>query len=183
MTPAWSRICGRIPGALDLKGARVATHTEIIDAIHAGINRVEATFGQLDDRQLANRVHEGSNGWTAHQVLAHLAGRQATYDLLIDMASKSNGATRGNFDIDSWNQRLIEERSDRSKDELLREFNSVHIRLIDRVSKLRDDQLQLAIVLPNRESKLGDVLLGSGGMHSIQHAEEVERALGISEDE
>jgi hypothetical protein len=161
----------------------VATHTEITDAIRAGINQVQATFGRLDDQQLELHVHDGSDGWTAREVLAHLAGRQAIYDLLISMAMNSNGATPGDFDVDSWNQKLVAERNERSREQLLEEFTSVHEQLIDRVSKLRDDQLQLSIVLPNRESTLGDVLLGSGGMHSIQHAEEVEHVAGTSEDE
>jgi hypothetical protein len=161
----------------------VAKQTEIIDAIRAGINQVEATFSPLDGQQLATQIHEEPNGWTAHDILAHLAGRQPTYDMLIKLAVKSNGAAPGDLDIDSWNQRLVDERANRSRDELIQEFRSVHQQLIERVSNLRDDQLRLSIVLPNRESNLGDVLLGSGGMHSIQHAQEVEQALGLGHGE
>jgi hypothetical protein len=164
------------------KGAPVATKSEITDAIRVGMNRVEATFSQLSDEQLATRVHDEPGGWTAYEVLAHLSGRQDTYELLIEMARTSNGATPGTLDIDSWNQRLVNSRRDRSLDDLLREFRRTHEGLIERTHSLRDDQLALRLVLPNGERTLGEVLLGSGGMHSIQHAKEVAEALGIEQE-
>ncbi len=157
----------------------MVSRAEIEGGIQAGINRVESTFSQLTEEQLDTKVHDGPNGWTARHILAHLAGRHETYELLISMAEESHGAPPGNLDMDSWNQRLVNERLKRSRDDLLREFRSTHERLIERVAGMRDDHLRRVLVLPNRETTLGDVLIGSGGMHSIQHAEEVEEALGI----
>jgi hypothetical protein len=160
----------------------VATKSEISDAIRAGMNRVEATFSHLSDEQLATQVHGEQGGWTAHEVLAHLAGRQETYELLIEMARASNGATPGTLDFDSWNRRLVDSLRDRSREDLLREFRRTHEGLIERTQSLRDDQLALRLILPSGEKTLGEVLLGSGGMHSIQHAEEVATALGIEQE-
>jgi hypothetical protein len=164
------------------KGANLATKTEITDAIRAGINRVEATFTRLDDEQLNTQIHNEPGGWTAHDILAHLAGRKKTYELLINLASNSNGTSPGNLDLDSWNHQIVEERKTLSRHELLSEFRATHEELIDRSNALRDDQLALLLILPNRESSLGDVLLGSGGMHSIQHTQEVEEVLGIDHE-
>lgn len=161
----------------------MATRAEIIDAIQAGMNRATSTFSKLSDDQLETKIHEGPDGWNARQILAHLASRQPTYDMLISMALEGSGAPPGGFAIDSWNQKLVEEYEGRSRDDLLREFQHVHEQLIERAKTLREDQFELPIVLPNRETTLGDVLLGSGGMHSIQHASEVEEALGIDPDE
>lgn len=161
----------------------MTTQPEIVDAIQAGMNRVQATFGQLSEAQLDTKIHDGENGWTARQILAHLAGRQATYDMLISLAIDSNGASPAGFDIDTWNQRLVEERDGRSREDLLAEFRTVHEALIERSKAFREDQFTLPIVLPHRETTLGGVLLGSGGMHSIQHSREVEEALGLNSDE
>ncbi|MEX2426480.1 MAG: DinB family protein [Thermomicrobiaceae bacterium] len=157
----------------------MASKPEIAGAIQAGVNRARSTFGQLTESQLDTKVHDGPEGWTACQILAHLAGRQETYEMLIGIAFQSNGAPSGVLDIDSWNQRLVVERTGMTRDELLQEFEAVHLELISRVESFRDDQLNLPVVLPNRETTLGDVLLGSGGMHSIQHAEEVAHALDL----
>lgn len=157
----------------------LASKAEIVDAIRAGVGRVQSTFGELTEEQLDTQVYDGPTGWTARQVLAHLAGREDTYDLLIQLAEETGGAPPGGFDIDTWNQQLIVDRQSRSLGTLLREFQQVHERLIARVEALRDDQLQRVVVFPNQETTLGDVLLGSGGMHSIQHAEDVEKSLGL----
>ncbi len=164
------------------RNATVATKAEIIDAIQAGINRVESTFGQLPESQLDTRIHEEPDGWTVRQILAHLAGRQETCEMLIQIARDGSGTPPGGFNIDSWNARLVAEREGKSRNELLREFRSAHETLIERVEALRDDHLSLPVVFPNRDTNLGDVLLGSGGMHSIQHASEVEDALGIRQE-
>lgn len=161
----------------------MATRAEIIDAIQAGRNRVTATFSKLSEDQLQSKIHEGSDGWNARQILAHLANRQPTYDMLVSIAVDGNGTPPGGFSIDDWNQKLVEERAGRTREELLEEFQQVHDHLIERARKLRDDQLSFPVILPNRETNLGNVLLGSGGMHSIQHASEVEEALGIDPDE
>lgn len=157
----------------------MATRAEITDAIRAGVNRADSTFRQLSESQLDTRVHENTGGWTARQVLAHLAGRQETYDMLFKLAENPAGALEAGFSIDSWNQRLVEQRAGRDCNTLLEEFHDVHEELIRRVEETPDEKLQRKVVLPNGESTLGDVLLGSGGMHSIQHAEEVEKALDL----
>ncbi len=161
----------------------MATRAEIIDAIQAGMNRATSTFSKLSEDQLETQIHDGPDGWNVRQILAHLANRQPTYDMLVSIALDGSGAPPGGFSIDNWNQKRVEERAGCSRDELLQEFQQVHEQLIERTKKLRDDQFKLPVVLPNRETNLGDVLLGSGGMHSIQHASEVEEALGIDPEE
>lgn len=149
---------------------------EIIDAINAGIERVEQTFGNLSDEQLATKVHDGENGWTAHQVLAHLAGRAETHDMMSKMAQGAPPSA-GPFDANEWNQRIVDARSNASRDELLAEFREAHQRLAQRVEGMPDALLEREITMPRGTSKMGDVLLGSGGRHSIAHAEEVDQAL------
>jgi catechol 2,3-dioxygenase-like lactoylglutathione lyase family enzyme len=160
--------------------ACMATKQEIIASIRAGMERVPQTFGSLTDAQLATKVHDGDNGWTAKQILAHLAGRQASYDRAIDMAERG-ASMSGGFDLNAWNQEHVDARKDRSRDELLAEVTAVHWALIDRVSKLPDETLTKTIQRPNGTFPLSDALRMSGGQHSIMHAAEVEQALGLPE--
>ena len=51
----------------------MATKQEITAAIREGIEHVERTFGALTDDQLRVKVHEADGGWTAKEILAHLA--------------------------------------------------------------------------------------------------------------
>ena len=156
----------------------MATKQEITTSVREGMDRVQRTFGSLSDAQLATKVHDGENGWTAKQIFAHLAGRQAGYDRMIDMAER--GATMtGTFDVNAWNQQHVDARADRSRDELLAEFMAVHWALIDRVSKMSEESLAKTIQRPTGTLVLSDALRMSGGQHAITHAAEVEQALGL----
>ena len=125
----------------------MATKQEITASIREGMDRVQRTFGSLSDAQLATKVHDGEHGWTAKQILAHLAGRQASYDRAIDMAER--GATMtGAFDLNAWNQQHVDARRDRTRDELLAEVMAVHWALIERVRTMPEETLAKTIQRP-----------------------------------
>lgn len=156
----------------------MAEKQEIVTQIQAGIERVNETFGSLSDPQLDQQVHEGEGGWTARQILAHLAGRADGYDMLFQMAKGGAGFSSGDFDVDTWNQQHVDARADKSRDELLEEFRNAHRAIIERVETVDDETLQTKVPSPRGgEMAVSDMLMGSAGRHSIMHAEEVERAL------
>jgi len=157
----------------------MASKQEIIAAIETGETRVSHTFGALSEAQLATPVHEGVGGWTVKGILAHLAARGATYDALIGMAGSDRPAL-GGFDIDAWNQAQVDTRIGESRDALLSEFRAAHDALIVRVQAMPDGELQRTIVFPRGPVTLGDVLRNAGGTHAVSHAEDVEKALGMS---
>jgi hypothetical protein len=156
---------------------------EIIAAIQEGIERVEATFGGLTDEQLGVRVHEGDGGWTAGQVLAHLAGRAKGHQMLLSVAPEAVPAGFGGLDVNAWNQQIVDERAGRSRDELLQEFRQTHEALIENVRELPDGAFETMIPSPRGgEVALGEMLAGSGGRHNVNHTVEVEQALGLTKE-
>lgn len=163
----------------------MATKGEIIESIQQGIAKVDATFGSLSDQQLRTQVHDEEEGWTAKEILAHLAGRQAGYDRMLATAehpeqpagSGTAPTTPAGFNVNDWNSARVAERIDHSRDELLAEFRQVHEGLIERVRALPDDALNQTIQRGDRQIPLGDALRMGGGIHSINHAETVEQAL------
>ncbi len=157
----------------------MATQQEIGAAIRAGTARVTQVFGALSDEQLAAQVHAGEGGWTAKQILAHLAGRQAGYDRMIGMA-ESGASWPADFNVDTWNQSQVDARVDKSRDELLAEFLTVHAALLARAEGMTDAELARTLQLPRGAVPLGDVLRMSGGLHAANHAVEVEQALGTA---
>ncbi len=156
----------------------MATKQEIVASINDGIARVDATFGGLSDEQLQQKVHEADGGWTAKQILAHLAGRQGSYDAIVAMAQ--GDAPPFTSGVDDWNQQAVDQRIDNSAEALLTEFQQVHETLIATVRDLDEDLLATTIAMPRGEMTLSDILAGSGGRHSISHSAEVEAALGLS---
>jgi hypothetical protein len=156
----------------------VATKQEITAAIREGIAQVEKTFGSLSDDQLAVKVHESAGGWTAKEILAHLAGRALGYERMSNLAAGNPPA--GPFDVNHWNQERVDERIANSRDDLLAEFRTVHENLIAYVDTLDDATLAREISFGPQTLQLGDVLARSGGQHSINHSREVEQALQAS---
>ncbi len=156
----------------------MATKDEILQSISTGIADVESTFGGLTDEQLATQVHQEEGGWTAGQVLAHLAGRQASYEMMSKMAQGGDPPAAGSFDVNAWNQSHVDARADKSRDELIAEFKAVHEGLAGRIQNMPDELLAKEIIGFRGPTTVGDALMGSGGIHSSSHAEEVRNALG-----
>ena len=156
----------------------MATKQEIIATIREGNARVMQTFGGLSDEQLNRKIYDGEHGWTAKEILAHLASRAPGYERMIGMAESGSGFPAG-FNIDAYNQERVDERMGKSRDALLADFLTTHVALIERVEGLPDEMLAKTIQRPQGAVPLSDILRGSGGRHSITHAADVERALGL----
>jgi hypothetical protein len=81
----------------------------------------------------AAAMEEGhyENGWNARQILAHLASIEWTYPKLIEVARAADATPREGADVparamrggnDSYNDRQVAKRADKSAAELLAEF-------------------------------------------------------------
>lgn len=158
----------------------MANQEAITTAIQQGITDVESTFGALSDAQLATKVHADDGGWTARDILCHLAGRKQVYAMMQQAAGGGENpfATITNFA--DWNQARVTERDGVSRDDLLTEFRTVHEDLLAQVQKMTADDLAGTVSLGPRTATLGDLMYASGGTHSSGHAKEVEQALGLS---
>ena len=160
----------------------MATKAEIIASIEQGMARVQETFGVLSDEQLATPVHSEEAGWTAREILIHLAGRAMGYNLTVRLAEGGGmPAGGGAFNVNDWNQRRIDERKEKSRDELLAEFRAVHEELITRVQGMSDEFLARTIPRgPGVTITVAEAMHLGGGQHSINHTIEVEQALGLT---
>ena len=153
----------------------MATKQEITAAIRAGIEQVERTFDSLTDEQLQVKVHQADGGWTAKEILAHLAGRARGYEMMRNLAAGTPPA--GGLDVNHWNQERVTERINNSRDDLLAEFRTTHEGLIAFIETLDDATLDREIRLGSQPAPLGEVIRRAGGQHSVNHAREVEEAL------
>jgi len=154
------------------------TRDEITVAISDGVDTVVETFSGLSDEQLATQVYD--EGWTARDVLAHLAGRQASYEMMSKLAQGGPPpANMGSFDVNAWNQQHIDARAGQSRDELIEEFRQVHLAVLARVQGMDEETLGRTFQGPRGETTVGAQLMGSAGTHSSTHANDVKQALGL----
>jgi len=160
----------------------MATKQDAVESIQLGIDRVQATFGSLSDEQLQAKVNQGEGGWTARQILAHLASRGPNYERMIQLAETDTQFPAGNVDFNALNQAAVDGLRGKSRDELLAQFRAAHEELMARVQGLPDELLEKTMALPFGVMKVGDLLMSSGGLHSINHSIEVEQALGLENE-
>ena len=115
---------------------------EIIAALETDAAAVAEAVSGLPDRRWNAGVYE--NGWTARQLLAHLAAIEWTYPKLIDRAREAPSAPAaggGGFDMDAYNRRQVEKRADASVADLLDEFSSNRAATIAALRDADDDLL------------------------------------------
>lgn len=115
---------------------------ETIAALETDAAAIAEAVSGLPDRRWNAGVYE--NGWTARQLLAHLAAIEWTYPKLIDRAREAPSASAGGgggFDMDAYNRRQVEKRADASVADLLDEFSSNRAATIAALRDADDDLL------------------------------------------
>jgi hypothetical protein len=158
----------------------MTTKLEVLDAIRQGTADVLRTFGSLSDDQLCIRVHQSDGGWTAKEVLAHLAAGGEGHARLLQRAVEGGAAFGDPGDMDERNRRLVNEQLGKSRDVLLAGFHAAQDTLCRKVQELSDDALARPLTLPRGgERPLADVLIMIAGRHPSGHAQEVDRALAV----
>ena len=98
---------------------------ETIAALETDAASVTEAVSALPDGRWNTGVYE--NGWTARQILAHMAAIEWTYPRLIERARDSAAgeagqSSGGGFDMDAYNLRQVAKRADTSVADLLEEF-------------------------------------------------------------
>lgn len=84
------------------------------------------------------------NGWSARQLLAHLAAIEWTYPKLIERAREApaaSGGAGGGFDMDAYNHRQVAKRADAPISDLLAEFARNRAATIAALREADDDLL------------------------------------------
>ena len=140
---------------------QVPTKDELLDALRSSGQDVLTRLRAFPAARFEQGRYE--NGWTARQILAHIAAIEWTYPRLIDIAREAAAgaateqeaaqphtrAVRGG--IDAYNQRQVERRAQASVAELLAEFE-------------RNRAATIAAVEAADEALLGTPIRSSGGV-------------------
>jgi uncharacterized damage-inducible protein DinB len=153
----------------------MTTRQAIIETIQQANDQTQQTFAVMSEAQAQMRVGDG--GWTAKEVLAHMAGRQPTYQRLIDRAGSNQQAFSGRVDPDAWNESLVIVRREQPLQDILREFLTVHEEVIAQVKAMSEERLAQPIQLPQGEMTLGELLKLAAGNHTLNHLKEVRLAV------
>ena len=103
----------------------VQTRNDLLAALRDDAARLPEVVAAIGADDLERGVYE--NGWSARQLLAHLAAIEWTYPRLIEQArspaeASAGGSRSGSFNMDAYNHRQVANRETASVIELLEEF-------------------------------------------------------------
>ena len=103
----------------------VQTRNDLLAALRDDAVRLPQVVAAIGADDLERGVYE--NGWSARQLLAHLAAIEWTYPRLIEQArspaeARPTSSASGSFDMDAYNHRQVSNRADATIPELLEEF-------------------------------------------------------------
>ena len=172
---------------------RIPPKAELLEALRSSEREVLAKVGVLRAEELEQGRYE--NGWTARQILAHVASIEWTYPRLLDLARQGTPLRPGERPpevqrtepgeaaglptrpmqggIDAYNQRQVEKRADASAAELLAEFQ-------------RNRAATIAAVESADEALLTTPIRSAGGitgaLASVIHAVAVQHVIGHVND-
>jgi len=152
----------------------VASKQDIINAYQESTRRLEGLVAGRSEEDLKKTVHPG---WTARQLVCHLASTAGSAAFFVTMAQSGQGMGAG-FDLDRWNAEQVAARQDKPLEEILAEFRAGHESSIKAVEAAADDLLAKEVAdFSGGTSALADMIQGSPTDHEAAHLDELEKAL------
>lgn len=160
--------------------SEIATREELLAALRADAARLPEVVGAIGEAELERGVYE--NGWSARQLLAHLAAIEWTYPHLIERAQAAGGSDSsagGTFDMDAYNERQVVKRAEAGIEDLLEEFGRNRAATIEAVAEADGALLaQQTRSAGGVEGTLLEVLIGVTVGHVREHLGDLEGAGG-----
>lgn len=97
-----------------------------------------ATLESLQDEQWQSVIYSEGSEWTVHDLLRHLVDSERGMTMLMKQVRKGSEGVPPDFDINRWNDRVIQKAMGKSPDELIGELVEHRPRLLDFVASLEE---------------------------------------------
>lgn len=152
----------------------VTSKQDIISAYQESTRRLE---GILSGRSEDDLKRDANEGWTAKQVVCHLASTAGSAAFFIAMAQSGQSAA-GGFDVDTWNAEQVAARQDRPLEEIVAEFRTGHEGSIKAVEEVADELLVKQVPdFSGGMSALADLIREAATEHEAEHLADLEKVL------
>ena len=153
----------------------VASKQDIVNAYEQSTRRLEGLISGCCQEDLKKTAYEG---WTANQLICHMASTSGAAAFFISMAQASGQGIGSGFDVDRWNAEQVAARQEKPLDEVLAELRAGHEASIKAVEAAPDDLLAKQVPdFSGGMSPLADLIKGSATEHEAMHLDDLEKAL------
>lgn len=152
-----------------------STRHEIIGGYSNLADQMERIAPSLSEEELGKTVY---SGWTAKDVLCHLAADSQAGLFFISLAQTTRSELDPAFDLDRWNAARVAERREKPVSELLAELRAGYKASVHAVESASEELL--AKPVPNFDEggtwTLAEQVSGVSG-HAIRHLHDIEKAI------
>ena len=126
------------------------------------------------DEDWSRVAHDDNVGWTARDVLAHVTGAEPSLAAIISRAQADGSyVPRPDFDLDFWNRRQVEKRSEKSPRDLLAELDRNRAATLNLLADLPEAALDLPVRHPTYGDMTVEDIFRIIGFHERLHADEI----------
>lgn len=115
---------------------------ELAEKLEASGDKTLDLFRGLSDSEWLIEVYSDGPAWNVHNLLAHFVEVEGSIPRLIRRILEGGGGVSGDFDIDRYNAKHVEEVSQQSRDALLQEFAERRKATIQMVRKMDAQDLE-----------------------------------------
>ena len=113
-------------------------------------------------------------GWTIKELIGHITAWEIVIDkALINYQKDDAPYFLHEQDFDVFNQEAVDYRSEWTLEQVLQEWKTVRSDLVKTIKKLKEDDLDVDMVLPWGSERTVGELIEIAGEHESEHMEEV----------
>lgn len=153
---------------------------EIAPKLEKVHQRLANLFQALAEAQWQTVIYPDS-GWTTEDVLRHLVSAEPGLHLNIERIRQGGAGASAEFDLDRWNDRQIHKLQERSRAELLDQFDRNHQATLALLQRIEPDDWEKQ----GRHALVGMLTIEGWlnliGLHNRQHLRDIQQALGEAE--
>ncbi len=137
--------------------------------------------GALNEAGWQRLSHRDGSGWTARDVLAHIAGAEPSmYYIIAEAQAQGSHTPRPGFDLNYWNRRQVEKRASKSPQDLLTELENSRAATRKLLAEMSESTLDLRVRHPAYGDMIVEDVFRTIGFHERLHAEELLSAAGTA---
>lgn len=156
----------------------MATREDVLARLTQTRDEITALVEGAPEAVWARATYEG---WTCHDLLAHIASTSgpAGFILMMAKAGPPQGGGGPAFDQDAFNKQQVTMRAERSVADILNEIRSNIQRDIQAVEGASDELLaQYFVAQWGTEGSVAEVIIASHNFHLGMHIADLRKALG-----
>jgi hypothetical protein len=143
------------------------------------IEEIEGIRSEME--KIVNRFDPGKTiypGWTIKELISHVTAWEIVIEKAIIHYQKGDPPYfLHEQDFDIFNDEAVKFRSDWSLEQVLEEWKQIRQNLVKTIQKLKEDDLDVEIVLPWGSERAITELIEIAGEHEAEHMEDVEKLI------